>query len=133
MQKGGVCVDRDDRVYLLRLSLAFLAYLAVLYLSVAFIRSHPFTPWRLPIAVSPVIPALYAVVAFARYLGSMDELQRHIQLEAMAFAFGGTAIGTFGYGFLERVGLPHLNWLYVWPFMVLFWGIGLLLANRRYQ
>lgn len=117
----------------MRLGVALVVYIAVLYASVRFVGTHPFSVWRLPVAVTPAIPALYVVLAFARYLGSMDELQRHIQLEAMAFAFGGTAVGTFSYGFLERAGLPHLNWQFAWPFMALLWAVGVWLASRRYQ
>jgi hypothetical protein len=125
-------VEKDDRIYLLRLVVALLVYLIVLTISVRVVAAHPFAPWRLIVAVTPVLPALYTMMAFIYYLSCLDELQRRIHLEAIAFAFGGTAIVTFGYGFLENAGLPHLSWHYVWPFMTFLWAIGLLIANRRY-
>ena len=33
---------------------------------------------------------------------------------------------------LQNVGLPELNWMFVWPMLATFWGLGLGLAHRRY-
>ncbi len=63
----------------------------------------------------------------------MDELGRQIQLEALAFSFVGTALTTFGYGFLENAGLPHVNAMFVLPLMFALWGVGLALAVRKYN
>ena len=65
-------------------------------------------------------------------MGRLDELQRRIQFEAIAFAFAGTALLTFSYGFVENVGFPHLSWFFVWPIMAILWIIGLGIATRRY-
>ena len=73
------------------------------------------------------------IMAFVRHLRAMDELQRRIQLEALAIGFGGTAVLTFGYGFLQGVGFPLLNWTFVFPLMIGLWGIGVAIARRRYQ
>ena len=54
-----------------------------------------------------MIPAAYLAVACVRYYRTMDELQQRIALEALAFAFGGTALITFGYGFLDAAGPAH--------------------------
>jgi hypothetical protein len=59
---------------------------------------------RALVAVSPAVPTIFALLAFLRFLTRMDELQRRIQLEALGFAFGVTAILTFAYGFLENAG-----------------------------
>ena len=68
-----------------------------------------------------------------RELRRMDELQRRIQLEALGFAFAGTALLTFSYGFLEGLGYPRLSMFTVWPVMAALWIVGLLMARRRYQ
>jgi hypothetical protein len=47
-------------------------------------------------------------------------------------AFGGTALLTFSYGFLENVGFPHFSWIWVLPLMVALWGLGGALASLRY-
>ena len=72
------------------------------------------------------------VLAWVRYYRRVDELQQRIALEALAFAFGGTALITFGYGFLDEAGLPHLSWFWVWPIMAALWIVGGQLAKRRW-
>jgi hypothetical protein len=63
----------------------------------------------------------------------MDELQRRIQLESLAFGFAAAAIATFTYGFLQNAGLPEVSWVWVWPVMAVCWMVGQLVARRRYR
>ncbi len=125
--------NEATRSYLKEFGSAMIAYVVVLFLSIWAIHTHLQSPWRYPVALLPMIPAGFALVAVVRHLGRLDELQRRIQFEALAFAFGGTALVTFGYGFVENVGFPHLSWFLVWPLMALLWALGLVLANRRYR
>ena len=126
-------MNEATRSYLKEFGTAMIAYVVVLFLSIWAITTFLRSPWRYPVALLPMIPAGFALVAIVRHLGRLDELQRRIQFEALAFAFGGTALVTFGYGFVENVGFPHLSWFWVWPVMALLWTLGLVLANRRYQ
>lgn len=126
-------MDGATRSYLREFGAAMIAYVVVLFLSIWAITTHLRSSWRYPVALLPMIPAGFALVAVVRHLGRLDELQRRIQFEALAFAFGGTALVTFGYGFVENVGFPHLSWFWVWPLMALLWALGLVLANRRYR
>ena len=90
-------------------------------------------PWRDLIALSPMLPAAATAWIVLRELRRMDELQRRIQLEALGFAFAGTAILTFSYGFLEGLGYPRQSMFMVWPLLAVLWIVGLVLARRRYQ
>jgi hypothetical protein len=128
-------MDKVSKTYGARFAWAMITYGVVLVVSVLILKSttDPDAPWRIPVALTPVVPALFGMGAFVRYMGSMDELQRRIQLEAIAFSFGGTAALTFGYGFLEGVGFPSLNWTFVFPLMMVLWGIGVAIAGRRYK
>lgn len=126
-------IDEPTQSYLREFGAAMIAYIVVLFLSIWAITTHVRSSWRYPVALLPMIPAAFALVAIVRHLGRLDELQRRIQFEALAFAFGGTALVTFGYGFVENVGFPHLSWFWVWPLMALLWALGLVLANRRYR
>lgn len=90
-------------------------------------------PWKYLVVLLPMIPAGFVPLTAIRFLRQIDEMQRLIQLEALAFAFTVSALITFGYGFLEAVGLPHLNWTLVWPIMGVSWAVGLLIAHRRYE
>jgi hypothetical protein len=85
------------------------------------------------VAVLPIVPIVFVLWAVQRSIARMDELQRSVQLEGVAFACVGTGILTFAYGFLEGVGLPHLSWTLVLPLMFGLWGIGVALAGRRYR
>ncbi|MBE3558991.1 MAG: hypothetical protein IMW89_07160 [Ktedonobacteraceae bacterium] len=110
------------------------AYVIVLIVSITLINVSPASAWwRIPLALAPVVPAIFAMMAYIRFLQRMDELQRRIQLEALAFGFGGAGVLTFSYGFLENVGFPHLSWLFVFPLMIALWGIGVAIASWRYR
>jgi hypothetical protein len=78
------------------------------------------------------VPVGFALLAFIRALGRMDELQRRIQLDAVGFGFGATAIITFTYGLLELVGFPPISFIWVLPLMAALWGVGAVFAARRY-
>ena len=87
----------------------------VLVGSIKLLGSYGETAWRYPLALSPVLPASAALLAFVRFFRAMDELEQRMHLEGLAFAFGASALATFAYGFLEGAGFPHLNWTFVWP------------------
>jgi hypothetical protein len=127
-------MERAARRYVLEFAAAMAAYAMVLAVSVLLLRGSAADGaiWRTPVALAPMLPAVAVLVAVVRQLGRIDELQRRIQFEALAFAFGGTALVTFSYGFLENVGYPHLTWFAVWPVMATLWLVGLAVARRRY-
>ena len=88
---------------------------------------------RAPFVLIPLIPSGFALRAYVRYLGRMDELGRRIQLEALAIGFGAAGMLTFAYGFLENAGFPQLSYVFVFPLMLFLWGIGGAIAARRYR
>jgi hypothetical protein len=83
-------------------------------------------------ALLPMVPGAGVCWAVLRQLRRMDELQRRLQLEALACAFAGTALITFSYGFLENVGFPRVSMFTVWPLMGTLWIGGLYFCRRRY-
>lgn len=113
--------------------LAMLAYLMILVGSVTVLEANPNARWRYLVAVLPVIPAGLTLMIFARALSRLDELQKRIQMQAFGFSLGATALLTFGYGFLEGVGLPHLSWTFVLPLMAILWGVGTAVFTIRYR
>ncbi len=113
---------------------AMATYVVVVIVSITLINLSPSTAWwRIPLALLPIIPAIFGILAYMHFVSRMDELQRRIQFEGIAFGFGVAGILTFSYGFLENVGLPHINLLWVFPLMIALWGIGLGIAARRYS
>lgn len=126
-------MNKAGRAYVIEFGSAMLAYVVVLLVSVTLIQRDSQSPWRYALAVAPVVPAFFALLAFIRFLGRVDELQRRIQFEAIGLSFAATGILTFTYGFLEGVGFPKLSFIWILPLMVMLWGLGLGLASRRYQ
>jgi hypothetical protein len=124
---------KPGRRYLFELALSLIAYAFVLILTLAIMIHYPAAPfWRPLIALLPMLPAACVCWVVLRQLHRMDEMQRRLQLEALSFAFAGTALVTFGYGFLENAGLPRLSMFSVWPLMAVLWILGLLVNRRRY-
>jgi hypothetical protein len=113
---------------------ASLALYAVLLFGSIILLQHATlaSPWRDTIALSPMLafPAIFWAVL--RQLRSLDELQLRIELEGLAFAFAGTAMLSFGYGFLEGTDWPRQSMFWILPLMVVLRFIGLQLARRRY-
>jgi hypothetical protein len=124
---------KHSRRYLYELALSLVAYAFVLSLTLGIIINYPAGRfWRPVIALLPMIPAASVCWVVIRQLHRVDEMQRRLQFEALAFAFAGTALITFGYGFLENAGLPRLSMFAVWPLMAVLWIIGLVVNRRRY-
>lgn len=113
---------------------AMIAYAVLLLVSVFLIKHGPPSAWwRIPLALTPMISIFFAVRAFLRFFQRIDELQRRIQLEALALSFGITCVVTFSYGLLEYAGFPPLSWVWIPPFMMALWSCGVCIASRRYR
>ena len=92
------------------------------------------SPMRIAMALIQGAASATLIVAIARPIRRLDELQRRIQLEALAFAFAGTAMLATAYGFLISAGLPEIDWgAWIWPGMTLLWAFGQVIAARRYR
>jgi hypothetical protein len=90
--------------------------------------------WRYPVALLPVVPLLVAFWVFIIYLRQMDELLRRIQLEAFGISLGVTLVFTITWGFLEAADLvPHFPTILVGPLIILAWGFGSVISQRRYN
>ena len=70
---------------------------------------------------------------FREQFARLDDLQARIQLLAFGSSLGATALLTFGYGFFEGVGLPHLAPAYVLPLMAILWGLATAFFTWRYK
>ena len=111
---------------------AMVAYAVLLPLSIFAFRATDIAWLRVIFALVPIIPTALGLLAITRGIRTMDELERRIHFEAVAFAFGATALLTFAYGLLENVAFPPASWTFILPFMVVMWTLGQALARRRY-
>jgi hypothetical protein len=125
-------MNQASKNYARDFTVTMIAYAVIIIVSRLILNNLGDTFWRFPIALLPVIPVIFLILTFMRYLAAIDELQQKIQLQAIGFASGTTGLMTFAYGFLELVGFPRLSTFFIFPMMIMLWGIGLSYFSRRY-
>lgn len=93
---------------------------------------HPLL--MVPLALLPMVPAVWAMSGWLEAVRRMDELQRRIHSEAGLISLGLTAILTFSYGFLEvYTGVPRLSMFVVWLVVAPAFCLGNIIVRRRYR
>ena len=91
---------------------------------------------RVAIALAPILFFVRFLWIWMTGLGAMDELERRIQLEALALAFPLMAVLLMTLGLLEiAVGLNPDDWSYrhIWAMMPALYYAGLWRAKRKYE
>ncbi len=91
---------------------------------------------RAAIALMPVPLFAWFVFSFVRFMAQADELQKRIQLEALAIAFPTAIVLFMTLGLLDiAIGLPYENFglKHTWTFMPMIYFLGLAIATRRYK
>ena len=126
-------MNKAAKAYVIEFGSAMLAYTIVLPISLTLIAQHPDAPARYVVALSPVIPMLFALAALLRFLGRVDEMQRRIQLDAFAVAAGATGLCTFAYAMLQNVGAPPIGFEWILPFIIVVWAVTGAVSTRRYN
>lgn len=126
-------MDANGKRYLKEFGGSMAAYTLMVPASVWLLKNHDHSPLRFVFAVLPVIPSAFAMWAAIRFFRGLDELQRRIQFEGVAFAFLGTCLISLTWGFLQNAGLPRADVIWVPPLLIMLWGLGLGVASRRYQ
>src|SRR5262245_66107689 len=91
---------------------------------------------RVPIALIPAVIFAYFIYQRRRLVEGEDELEQRIQLEALSIAYPLTFLLIVVLGQLERVvTLNPEDWDYghIWPFVFMFYLLGLAFALKRLQ
>ena len=89
---------------------------------------------RMLVALSPIPANLLLVGLIVTAIRRLDEFLRYVHFEAIAIGFMLTGLAVFIYGYLQMArAVPPLNFGIVWLFMVLFYGIGYVIAARHYR
>jgi hypothetical protein len=85
------------------------------------------------LAMMPLVAGVFVVMAVRDFITMADELQRKIQLEALAMAMAGTFLLLLAGSLLPIAELDEPS--YAWPLaaMSLFWAIGQVVASMRYK
>jgi hypothetical protein len=121
------------RRYAIEFTVSMVAYVVILIVSIKAIE-HGLPPaLKLVFALLPLLPIGFVFAAVVRYMGSIDELQRRIQIESLSLAAGITALLAITYGFLETVGLPHLSAWFTYAAVMIAWLIAQPFVARRYR
>lgn len=82
------------------------------------------------IPMAPIYLFARAVYIFSR---SWDELQHRKAMDAVLIAFITVGFGTFAYGFLEGVGFPKLETIWILPMLLAVQGIAQIFVAVKYQ
>jgi hypothetical protein len=113
---------------------------AALAIAVGLARRQGLIPssLRWAAALLPVVPMAGYFVGLGRWLQSLDELQRLIQLEALLVQFGLTGVVVMGYGMLAQFEVvPNTGiadfWAWLWLVLFFSWAIGQLIVRRKYR
>lgn len=116
------------------------AYVAVTYASKIALRGLA-TDWpvlaKATLAITPVVPIIYFLKAYVRYLSECDELIRRIELEAIGLSTMVVALLFLSLSLLGHAKIIALDGNYVanwaFPLLCLFYCLTRWLASRRYQ
>ena len=91
---------------------------------------------RLPVALAPLPFFVLFLAAFIRLVREMDELERRVQLEALAFAYPALLVLVMALGLLELAGVAlspaDRSFRHVWQIGVVLYVGGIALSSRRY-
>jgi len=90
---------------------------------------------RLPLylALLPIIPMLLFVIALARMVGCMDEMQRRICEQSAFAAFLLTLVLTLTFEGLERSGVYVAKWDDLGTSLLFLWGCAYVFFSWRYR
>lgn len=134
---AAAAVEQTQRVYGYRLVLAGALWASVYGISRGLLEMEIAERWlRVAIALAPIPFFVRFLWMWMTGLSTMDELERRIQLEALALAFPLMAVLLMTLGLLEiAVGLNPDDWSYrhVWLMMPMLYYFSLWRAKRRYE
>lgn len=130
--------SRASRDYRRQIMPAMLVYMAVVFGS-SWLLKHFVQPLplRALIAIAPALPIFFVLRAFLRYLRSIDEMQRRIEMEAIGVAALCVSQLYLVGGFLQIgkvIAVPaDVAMIWVFPLMCLSYAVGKFIALRRYR
>jgi hypothetical protein len=96
------------------------------------------TAARFGIVILALAPMVAWVIGFKRWLRTIDELERLIQLQSMSVALGSSALMLLGYGLMVQAGLVSTGprssaWVVLWAWIFGVWSLSQAVIRRRYQ
>ena len=103
--------DRQiGRRYLREFLPALLGYTAALVVIIIAVDFDTAGWWKYPVALVPVVPAIWGMFAIGRHAARIDEMQRSMLLDGVAVGFGVAMLTAVTLGFLTMAGLDANRW-----------------------
>lgn len=134
---AGSAIEQTNKYYGLRLLRAGLLWGSTYALSRGLLELTDLDRTvRVLIAIAPIPLFIWFLWIWMKGVASMDELQRRIELEALAFAFPVCVVILMTLGLLElAIPLNPDDWSYrhVWAVMPALYYAGLWRAKRKYE
>ena len=134
---AGEALEQTKRIYGIRLLVRGLLWISIYALSRGLLELDIAGPAaRVAIALLPVPFFAWWLWTWMKGVSEMDELERRIELEALAFAFPLAVILLMTLGLLDvAIGLNPNDFSprHVWAMMPVLYYFGLWRAKRRYQ
>jgi hypothetical protein len=95
------------RSYCWQGGLSMTAYFIAVYVIGSYVHPNAMAnPWRILVALLPIIPIIFAAVAFIRFFRATDELKRQIIVTTFAIAGGVYVFFNITCGLLVVAGIP---------------------------
>ncbi len=124
--------EKARRRYLLEFGVSIVFYVVVIEASRRFAGDLAGTA-RLFLLLAPVVPLGLVAAAVIRHVRAMDEMQRRITEQSLAFAGIVTVLAAVTWGLLEGEALPHPS---AWWTLVVFmagWLVATVFVKRSYK
>jgi hypothetical protein len=110
-------------------------YVALMLLEWPQVRSVSSLPWKIVLALLPVIPAVIVIWLLAKRVMHGDELEQRLYLLALSVASGVVCALSLVGGFLYAAGVVALNGdvlIWVAPVLSIVFGLAHVWLRRRY-
>ena len=112
------------------LLIPLILYIGLLALSTSPLAGRCRAPWRYWVALTPMIPGIWIGLGVFRAIQKLDELERLVLMEGVVVSFIVTLILVLSLGFLQNVGFPLINCIYIGFAMIMIWLIAKLVLHR---
>ena len=108
-------------------------YIGFLVLTVSWAPQIASIFWRYVVVLLPMIPGIVVALGIIRLSSKLDEMERRILLESVAFSFILSWLLLLSLGLLELVGGPQLSSINIVLVMSILLVVGKFWGNWRYR
>lgn len=92
------------------------------------------SPPRILAAIGQVVALGWLLFEMVVAIRRLDELEQRIHSEALAFSATAIVLVVGGWRFLERAGLPAVDWSeYALPLLSISWALSVTWISRRFR